>query len=39
MTRFAEMAAATNYSFLRGASRPQDMVLTALIVPPSDALT
>ena len=32
MTRFAEMAAATNYSFLRGASRPQDMVLTALLL-------
>ena len=31
MTRFAEMAAATNYSFLRGASHPRDMVLTALL--------
>jgi error-prone DNA polymerase len=32
MTRFAEMVAATNYSFLRGASSPQDMVLTALLL-------
>ena len=32
MTRFAEMAAATNYSFLRGASSPQDMVLTSLLL-------
>ena len=32
MTRFAEMVAASNYSFLRGASSPQDMVLTALLL-------
>ncbi|MFT3809862.1 MAG: error-prone DNA polymerase [Micropepsaceae bacterium] len=32
MTRFAEMGAATNYSFLRGASSPQDMVLKALLL-------
>ncbi|TZG27420.1 error-prone DNA polymerase [Sphingomonas montanisoli] len=30
MTRFAEMVAATNYSFLRGASPPSDMVGAAL---------
>ena len=30
MTAYAELAAATNFSFLRGASRPQDMVLTAI---------
>src|SRR5690606_14311358 len=28
---FAELAAATNFSFLRGASKAQDMVLTALL--------
>ena len=28
--RFAEMVAATNYSFLRGASSPADMVARAL---------
>jgi len=32
MTRYAEMVAATNYSFLRGASPPADMVLTALLL-------
>ena len=32
MTGFAEMAAATHFSFLRGASSPQDMVLTALLL-------
>jgi len=30
MTRFAELVAATNYSFLRGASHPSDMVGRAL---------
>jgi len=30
MTAFAEMVAATNYSFLRGASHPSDMVAAAL---------
>jgi error-prone DNA polymerase len=30
MTGFAELAAATNYSFLRGASSPGDMVRTAM---------
>jgi error-prone DNA polymerase len=30
MTAFAELAAATNYSFLRGASHPSDMVARAL---------
>ncbi|MCE4225075.1 error-prone DNA polymerase [Methylobacterium sp. C25] len=29
---YAELAAATNFSFLRGASTPQDMVLTALLL-------
>jgi error-prone DNA polymerase len=29
---YAELAAATNFSFLRGASHPQDMVLTALLL-------
>jgi error-prone DNA polymerase len=32
MTVFAELAAATNFSFLRGASHPQDMVLAALLL-------
>ena len=30
MTHFAELVAASNYSFLRGASHPSDMVATAL---------
>ena len=30
MTGFAELAAATNYSFLRGASHPSDMIARAL---------
>ncbi len=30
MTRFAELVAATNYSFLHGASHPSDMVAEAL---------
>ena len=30
MTGFAELAAATNFSFLRGASHPHEMVATAL---------
>ena len=30
MTGFAELAAATNYSFLRGASHPSDMVARAI---------
>ena len=30
MTRFAELVAATNYSFLRGASQPSDMVGQAI---------
>ena len=29
---YAELAAATNFSFLRGAAPPQDMVLTALLL-------
>ena len=29
---FAELVAATNFSFLRGASHPSDMVLTALLL-------
>ncbi|GEP09906.1 error-prone DNA polymerase [Methylobacterium gnaphalii] len=29
---YAELAAATNFSFLRGASTPQDMVLAALLL-------
>ncbi|WP_336489121.1 error-prone DNA polymerase [Methylobacterium nigriterrae] len=29
---YAELAAATNFSFLRGASHPRDMVLTALLL-------
>ena len=29
MTRFAELAAATNFSFLRGASHAQEIVLQA----------
>ncbi len=29
---YAELAATTNFSFLRGASHPQDMVLTALLL-------
>ncbi|BAT58520.1 error-prone DNA polymerase [Variibacter gotjawalensis] len=29
---YAEMAAASNFSFLRGASHPQDMLLTALLL-------
>lgn len=31
-TPYAELAAATNFSFLRGASNAQDMVLTALLL-------
>ena len=30
MTAYAEMAAASNFSFLRGASKPRDLVLTAV---------
>ena len=30
MTSFAELAAATHYSFLRGASSPADMVMQAM---------
>ena len=30
MTEFAELVAATNYSFLRGASHPSDMVSEAI---------
>ena len=30
MTAYAELAAASNFSFLRGASKPQHLVLTAL---------
>jgi error-prone DNA polymerase len=30
MSAYAEMAAASNFSFLRGASRPRDLVLTAV---------
>ncbi len=30
MTGYAELAAASNFSFLRGASHPRDLVLTAL---------
>src|ERR1041384_4172153 len=29
---YAEMASASNFSFLRGASHPQDMLLTALLL-------
>jgi error-prone DNA polymerase len=32
MTVYAELAAASNFSFLRGASHPQDMVLAALLL-------
>ena len=32
MTAYAELAAASNFSFLRGASHPQDMVLAALLL-------
>jgi error-prone DNA polymerase len=32
MSAYAELAAATNFSFLRGASPPADMVLTALLL-------
>ena len=32
MTVFAELAAATNFSFLRGASHPRHMVLAALLL-------
>jgi error-prone DNA polymerase len=32
MSLYAELAAATNFSFLRGASPPQDMVRTALLL-------
>ncbi len=32
MSAYAELAAATNFSFLRGASHAQDMVLTALLL-------
>ncbi len=32
MSAYAELAAATNFSFLRGASHPQDMVMTALLL-------
>ena len=29
MTRYAELQAATNFSFLRGASHPGELVITA----------
>ncbi|MDE2577184.1 MAG: error-prone DNA polymerase [Hyphomicrobiales bacterium] len=32
MTAYAELCAATHFSFLRGASAPSDMVLTALLL-------
>ena len=32
MTKFAELAAATHYSFLRGASSPADMVMQAMML-------
>jgi len=32
MSAYAELVAATNFSFLRGASHPRDMVLTALLL-------
>ncbi len=32
MSEYAELVAATNFSFLRGASHPRDMVLTALLI-------
>ncbi|RDE08318.1 error-prone DNA polymerase [Pelagibacterium lacus] len=32
MSFYAELAASTNFSFLRGASHPQDMVLAALLL-------
>lgn len=32
MTDYAEFATATNFSFLRGASHPHDLVLTALLL-------
>ncbi|MGL4396174.1 MAG: error-prone DNA polymerase, partial [Hyphomicrobium sp.] len=32
MMRYAEFATATNFSFLRGASPPRDLVLTALLL-------
>lgn len=32
MSAYAELASATNFSFLRGASHAQDMVLTALLL-------
>jgi error-prone DNA polymerase len=32
MSRYAELAAATSFSFLRGASSPQEMVLAALML-------
>ena len=32
MTQYAELAAATNFSFLRGASHPRDLVLGALLL-------
>ncbi len=32
---YAELAAATNFSFLRGASHGRDMVLTALLLLPA----
>jgi error-prone DNA polymerase len=32
MSAYAELVAATNFSFLRGASHPQDMVLAALLL-------
>ena len=32
MSFYAELATATNFSFLRGASHAQDMVLTALLL-------
>ena len=32
MTGYAELAAASHFSFLRGASAPADLVLTALLL-------
>jgi error-prone DNA polymerase len=32
MNKYAELATSTNFSFLRGASQPRDLVLTALLL-------
>ena len=41
MSAYAELAVTTNFSFLRGASHPQEMVATAdeLGLPPSASPT